>query len=565
MRLVMAVAVVCVLSVSTLLRAADPPPLVQSPKVLTDGTVDTSSAKAIADHFFKDRPGVSDEQKVLEFYHWFRRVVYPFRNMGGDRRCVTKAINTAGCSLCGSQAGLVLAILHEGGYEVRVANGNGGKEWGHTFWEVKYDGGWHLFDAMTAFYVRVRTADGKPGHIASAEEIEADPTLVTKAQEEGRCGPEFLYSMRNHEITLEEREQFQSETKGQDVPWSLLVTKPGSLLDFWTAIATRKKISVGAENNLNGGHDEAGVLDIPLKANETYVRLWEGTGKWLIAPSFDKYPPANMSAGGNEHFDVVNFKYFEPYRREKPNPFNDAIYRAYGNGWLQWQPADGAQLRQGVDAGMTRGLDIADDGGVKLAEGSKNGALLLPVKSPYGVVEATLELAIRQGEGATTTVMVMAGVRGSDGKLRYRAAEKVAEVTGQAERVETAVKSFALANPSVYEFAWEIRTTGDASATLRVKRVHTLFQCNPMALPGLLPGANKVHVSAAAADTLAAGWVLAVTYDWAEGKDWKTSKSDTQRLARLPADYAVKVDDSTGKLPKMVKLVVSLEPVGRKE
>lgn len=544
--------VAVVMLIPAMARAGEP--AVVSPKVLTDGYVDTSSAKTIADHFFKDRPGVSDEQKILEFYHWFRRVVYPFRNMGGDRRCVSKAINTAGCSLCGSQAGLVLAILREGGYDCRVANGNGGPEWGHTFWEVKYDGRWHLFDAMTAFYVRTRGADGKGGHIAGGDELEADPTLISQAQEEGRCGPEFLYSMRNHEITLEERAKFQEETKGADVPWSLLVTKPGSLLEFWVAIAERKKISLGKVNDTNGGYDEPGVLDVTLKANETYVRMWEGQGKWLVAPSFDRYPPANMSAGGNEAFDVINFKYFEPYRREKPNPFNEAIYRAYGNGWLEWKPAGAAQLRQGID--QLKSIALADDG--TLSAQGKGASLLIPVKSPYGVVEATLDLVVEQGEGATTAVSLVMGTRDKDNKLTFRKAEKVLSKEGKASGPVSAVHSLTMARPSAYDYAWRIELSGDAK--VKVARVHTLFQCSPMALPGLLAGENKVVVSAGESK-LPDGYALKVCYHWAEGKDWKTDKSDVHHVTQFPETYSIKVDDSTGKLPKMQKLVMSIVPL----
>ena len=89
------------------------------------------------------------------------------------------------------------------------------------------------------------------------------------------------------------------------------------------------------------------------------------------------------------------------------------------------------------------------------------------------------------------------------------------------------------------------------------RRLRTIFQENIYALPGLLPGKNRVTVSAREPVKLAAGR-LVVSYEWAEGDGWKTPKSATRELSELPATFEVEV--AGPKLPRMKRLVVRLEP-----
>jgi hypothetical protein len=523
--------------------------------------------EAIVEALFKGRPNVSDEQKVIGFYHWYRRLVYPYRYMASDRRDVLKALNTAGFSLCGSQAAVTTAILRAGGYTARPVQANAGKEWGHTVWEVKYDGRWHLYDAMTAFYVMTRD---NPPHVASVEEIEADPTLVTKAVEEKRCGPEYCYTARDHEITLDQREQFQQETRGQDVPWSLLTTRTGSMLDFWTAAATKRKLSSGSETDAYGAGNTPGVLDIRLKANERYVRMWTGVGKWMTAPSFVRYCPQNMAAGDNERFDTVNFRYFEPYRQERPNPFNKAIYRSYGNGYLEWTPASSAQFAQGqvrpdglkelTNTDRNRGFVMFSvDGAAKAA------SLTIPVKSPYAVVEIELELSLALPKDAVASLSLAPLVKGKPGGARPLWSSKNAPTSApDAPTVSTAGDLATIVVPLVhtpdpiYEYELKLTFANAAGGTIGFKRMKTTFQLNPMALPGLVPGVNKVRVTAAAPVKIVGGR-LQVTYSWHQPPDWTKGMTDTHDIVELPFAYELKVPDGD-KLPRMRYLEMFLRP-----
>ena len=565
--------------------AADAPPMIDTPKVLAGDYVDTSSIESIVEGVFKRSDLKTDEQRVMNFYNWYRRVVYPYRNMGGTQRDVTKSINSFGFSLCGSQAAVCTTILKAAGYRARNADISAGPEWGHTVWEVFYDDKWHLFDAMTAFYVMTRGAADNPPHVASVAEIQADPTLVSKAVEEKRCGPEFVYTARNHEITLAQREQFLSETKGQDVPWSMLLTRTGTLVQMWEKAAAGKItkedkhvncIRSGEESAKPGASTTPGVLDIKLKANERYVRMWQGIGKWQTTASFVKWSPANMAAGDNEKFDVANFRFFEPYRQEKPNPFNKAIYRSYGNGYLEWTPKTAEQLKQGLGKienlslvpppttvpGPTTSLFVQDR--------AKPASFVLPVKSPYAVVEVELALELDEpGVVGLTFTPVNNGQRGNPKKVWSSDAPPASapdsakvEQTVDGPRITIPLENW----PSpIYEYELKVDITKtpedrhgkSPSGLVAVKQLKTTFQLNPMALPGLVPGANKIRVSAAQPTKLA-GSKLLVTYSWFDAPEWKNEHISAKELIDLPAEYEIALPAGE-KLPKMKSVELFLK------
>lgn len=153
--------------------------------------MDCSSVESIVRDVIK--PGMDGQEKLLALYQWFRRTIYHYRMMSEDRRDVLRLINTYGYALCGSQAAVFRQLCNAAGFKARVVSGDGGNELGHTVVEVWYGGCWHVIDTMTSFYVLTR--ETRPV-IASMADLAADPTLVAKAQEERRCGPEFLYCLR---------------------------------------------------------------------------------------------------------------------------------------------------------------------------------------------------------------------------------------------------------------------------------------------------------------------------------------------------------------------------------
>jgi hypothetical protein len=49
------------------------------PNVVTSASVDCSSLQSIVHDVVK--PGMSDQEKLLALYHWFRRTIYHYRMM----------------------------------------------------------------------------------------------------------------------------------------------------------------------------------------------------------------------------------------------------------------------------------------------------------------------------------------------------------------------------------------------------------------------------------------------------------------------------------------------------
>jgi hypothetical protein len=559
------------------------PPVIDTPKVLPAGYIDTSSIDSIVQGLFKSRTGMTDEQKVINFYHWYRRLVYPYRYMAPDRRDVLKSINTAGFLLCGSQAAVAMAILRAAGYPCRPVHitVSTNEEWGHSVWEVYYDDKWHLFDAMSAFYVMTRD---HPPHVASIAELAADPTLITKAVRERRCGPEFCYTARDHEMTLEQRQEFargEPTVAQEDAAWSLLTTKGGSMVDFWTAAATVGKITGRDVKDTLGAKITPGVLDIQLKANERYVRQWQGSGKWITAPSYVRHCPQNMAAGDNEKYDTVNFKYFEPYRQVNLNPFNKAIYRTYGNGYLEWMPRTTEQLAQGLSRmeNFTPAPSPVPGAGEKnrgegipvfqVTDGGKRACLVLPVKSPYAVVEIELMLDVKLPPGGVVSVTLTPILDGKPGTPRKvwtsdaardvnpKGKEKPAAKDDPAAPASTKIVIPLMNKPEpIYAYELKIEVTRFANGLLGVRRLKTTFQLNPMSLPGLEPGRNRIRVTVAKPVKLA-GWKLFVKYSWSSAPQWKDVRSHRRGLTELPGSYDIDLPPGE-KLPKMRSLELFL-------
>lgn len=123
---------------------------------------------------------MTDEEKAIAYYHFFRQRVYHYRNLPESREPL-KTINIMGNTLCGSQATCMKGLLESIGLKTRVVSHPG-----HTFYEVWYDGTWHGFDTMTNFYVFTR---GKKRTVASFEQLSKDPSLIRDAVKEGRAVP----------------------------------------------------------------------------------------------------------------------------------------------------------------------------------------------------------------------------------------------------------------------------------------------------------------------------------------------------------------------------------------
>ncbi len=515
------------------------PEAVEVPRVLPDGCVDTSSLEGIVKGVV--RPEMSDQEKAVALYQWFRRLVFHHRNMGGDRRDVLRVVNSYGYNLCGSQTACMLVILKAAGLKARMVAGDAGPGYGgHTFYEVFYADKWHCFDTMTSFAVLNRE---NPPMVASLEEMKADPTLVSKAVEEKRTVGGFLPCEHEPEITYDNREELAKLGWKSDFRWATFTFGKGQAADvlgFW--LKAPEKVTTGGESY--GGSCPPGLLDLKLKPNERWVSLWDNLGKWVESSSYPALGPFH-TCGRSDQADDVNFKYFEPYAKQGIGPVK-TCYRYYGNGFLEWQPAGAAELLAGAEA---KGLTAAA-GGATLAGA---GELYIPVKAPGPVVGIELDLDLKQtGADSKTSVLLVVG-KGAGKEVWSRA--------GEAAGVEKAVIPYQPSGSPWCEYRLAVKTAPGqgGSAEIAVKRLKTVYQLNMYALPTLFPGKNTVRVSAKT-EKLAASR-LVVEYAWADGEGWKDEHKVAKDFQALPASFEVEVAGS--KMPRMKSLEIRVEPAGK--
>ncbi len=269
---------------------------VEAPWVTTDRTVDCSSYETILAGVI--RPGMTDEQKAIALYDFYRQMVYHYRNMPESRNPL-KCINVLGNTLCGSQATCMKGLLEAAGLKMRIVSHPG-----HTFYEVFYDGKWHGYDTMTNFYVFTR---GQQRNVASFEELNQDPSLIRDAVKEGRACPGLC-------------------------PCG---DKP---------MAFAEKIRV---LNYQVHKSKWSVKDYRLRAGEEIVRSWWPHGRPLPGTYRVGREPGPMHTCGrrDEGNPYELLRFWEPYAIRGFGG-RSVSYRHYFNGWMSYSPdPSGAELK----------------------------------------------------------------------------------------------------------------------------------------------------------------------------------------------------------------------------
>ena len=281
-------AAACVACVVLSLSAGPAPADLQSPWVTTDRTVDCASIETIIQGVVQ--PGMTDEQKAIALYDFYRQMVYHYRNMP-ESRIPAKCVNVLGNTLCGSQATCMKGLLEAAGLKVRVVSHPG-----HTFYEVSYGGKWHGYDTMTNFYVFTR---GPERNVASFEELNQDPSLIRDAVKEGRACPGIC-------PCGDKPMSFAAKIKvlGYRVPKS-----------NWS------------------------VTDYALRPGEEIVRTWWPHGRPLAGTYRTGKDPGPMHTCGrrDEGNPPELFKFWEPYGIRGFGG-RSVSYRHYFNGWMNYSP-----------------------------------------------------------------------------------------------------------------------------------------------------------------------------------------------------------------------------------
>lgn len=305
-----------------------------SPWITTDRTVDCSSYETIVKGVIKD--GMTDEQKAIAMYTFFRQMVYHYRNTAESRNPV-KCVNVIGNTLCGSQATCMKGLLAAAGIKARVVSHPG-----HTFYEAFYDGKWHGYDTMTNFYIFTR---GENRNVASFDELNKDPSLITDAVKEGRavegicpCGDKPIWFAKKIKVL---------GYKPRESKWS--------------------------------------VKDYSLREGEEIVRSWWPHGR-PVPGTYRSQDPGPLHTCGSK--DRKNppalFKLWEPYGIPKHGGVSIS-YRHYFNGFMNFSP------------------DLSK---APYAEALGKGELAIPVKCPFYITAGTVKFEATCEDGGSVDVLV---------------------------------------------------------------------------------------------------------------------------------------------------------------
>jgi hypothetical protein len=464
---------------------------VRDPWVTTDRTVDCSSYESIARDLFK--PNMTDEEKAIALFHFFRQRVYHYLNLPESREPL-KTVNVMGNTLCGSQATCMKGLL-EGcaGLKTRAVSHPG-----HTFYEVYYGDKWHGFDTMTNFYVFTR---GDKRSVASFEELNKDPSLIKDAAKDGRsavglccCGDEAINFAQ----------------KIQVLGYEPAVSK-------WSVKESR------------------------LRLGEEMVRSWWPEGKPLPGSYLKQHPGPLHSCGTRDRgAEPFLFKFWEPYGIEKFGG-TTVSYRHYFNGQLNYSPdlTDRTAVLDG--GGKLDGTQVTPQG---LAG---PGTYTLTVRCPFYLTGAVLRLDAQcpgAGDGIAVDVDQKSGgskrlfVGGEPGRKEYRV------------EIDSVV---AHASVGRHEYTVKIEIIG--KTILKQMHLRSWFQHNAMAAPHLMPGANVIKV-AVADDKALHNAPLTLIYRYREAPKWDGAiKVIEHQVAKGGETFRVELPQ-TDKLPQMRDLTL---------
>ncbi len=504
-------------------------------KVLTSGSVDCSSPKTIATAVFK---GKTDEEKVLNFWHWYRRVMWHY---GGRCRDLHEALLSArGMPLCGSQRALQVMMLKAGGYRTRgcsskLSDGKGGFYAGHSFLEVFFEKRWHVLDAMTGFYVYSRT---KPRHILSHREMKADPSLVSKAIEEKRVPEMFLACARKPEIKKDHH----------GPPWSHYGPLAKMVEYYAQAIPNG---GVGGEGKDYDGGYKPGRLNLNLRAGESITRTWDFQPVKYLAHRARKgdAPTGFHRCGLNDEFDTVNFPYWEPYLKKnvfthrKKDGSKQTIKRCYR--YFSAGRFDRTLPARELLAAARSSKGLKLDGNALVVDGGRSGVLELDTRFPYTVCGAEVTLDYSRPAKADGLDLYMLQGWGRDEKkpVKVWSAGKTGKAT------ETAViGKWRTPELMIDRFGMTLRLELRGAVRLRGVLVSTIFGHNMYAGPYLVPGTNKVTVTVDNPEALAKR-KLVITYKYADGKGWKDEHTVRKVITKSPTVFDIHVKGP--KHPKM--------------
>ena len=408
------------------------------------------------------------------------------------------------------------------------------KRLGHTVAELRYkdaDGvvRWHAFDPQQGWYVFSR--DG--GHIASVAEIDADLDLLLHPVNPPRP---YFFAAGSRENYFQHPHDLHNAVWG-DAP----MPRHRMLLN--------------------------------LRRGERWRRLWApGPQYWPLArgerPKVVCYPWTERDSLGGGIADGFLGRYVEPYLYRTPRNGTAGTRRCRMPGTVELTytvPLAGGRFAEGAK----RAWRLASEARASARRATVHptrlhqlGMLIYEVKTPYVIADAALETTVRSGSDPLDMLAIYVSTDGGElwtdvwGTIFARKGRL--SPAPRAIRAEFGSKAYLAGKFSVtgkYGYLVRIdflarRDVGEVG--LDALTLRTWCMCNMGALPALLPGPNRVHVTTAEAPPEAK---LRVEYLWHE-----RGRGERRVRKLLPArggSFAVRVG---GRVPADVRMrEVSLE------
>ena len=475
----------------------------KDPKVTTDRTVDASSLEAIISDVV--RPGMDEEEKALALCRYLCRTMYhygwPYMRPEVEEHWhdPVKLINVHGYSLCGARARVL------------------GRLYGHVFGEQNVrligltesePGAWRMDRSPGAFIDTARLRDYDPATRAGHTSLE-----VRYGGRWRLIDPHVYFYAYRREGGLASAQDLIRDPS--------LVTKPARRVRGLLPCGDLRRVFYASRFRSWGKLTREAAPDdhsmaISLRRGETYTRYWDRRGRFYWFVEMDRrWDPEYLEAGPRHVCE------------------GDEPWRHYGNGELVYrqQFAD-VSYRDAVTE--EKGLTLKPGVGLLATRAGRRGEVGFAVRVPYLVVESHLEYEATRRTGSDT-VRVWVRRRGGRWRLAWE------EPSCGRVRRKLGLSPW-LAGKYGYDVRFELvaaRRVEDA--VLHEFTLETRFMLNYLALPQLLPGRNRVTVTAADPRELREQ-KLQVTYAWTD----EDGEQENRRIVKTsPCSYQIEVGKVT--------------------
>jgi len=523
-----------ILMVAVAMASAD----VIAPRVTTDKSVDTHSLQSIVNGICK--PGMTEEQKAIALYEYTRRVMFHYEQRGEKQDQVydldaLRLVNTYGYSFCTQQMLVLIHLWNTAGVK--------GRYWsvpGHSTAQAFYGGKTRWFDPLIGAYVYSRE---KGGGIASLKEIADDPTVLTKAKEEGRACPTFVPCGK---VLALDAARLTTNAK-----YAKFCAGFGDDVGYMAANAKKAKKMGGPRRSLYSP-------DLTLRRGDKVTYLWDCIdGEYNVkrdAPA-KELPPHHFCGVAADSKDKLNYKYWKPYVK-KINGVDTCRY--YANGVHELAPRFTNELfKKGFESNTFQwyGWRGAGTPWLRPKRAGRAANLVYKMSTPHVYTNATLTAEFHRVADEDVSRLYV-----SSDAVTWRKVWDAADADQKGPGVVTATAGLRKHVHGTRDF-WvraesmtkvEVKKADKRKAGLHKLAVKAIFQHNMFARPHLGAGKNKVAVRVANPETLNVD-PFHVTYVWAaDNKEQRHS----ERITKSPMTYTI---DVPGKqMPKMIRLELSV-------